>query len=48
MDSSAKILTAAERQTLATIAERIFPQTDTSGAVEIGALDYIEIALAGE
>ena len=33
---------------LAAIAERIFPKTDTPGAVEIGAVNYIEIALAGD
>jgi gluconate 2-dehydrogenase gamma chain len=33
---------------LAAIAERIFPTTDTPGAVEIGAVNYIEIALAGD
>jgi len=37
-----------EALTLAAIAERIFPKTDTPGAVEIGALNYIEIALAGD
>jgi gluconate 2-dehydrogenase gamma chain len=43
-----KVLSAAEEQILAAIAERIFPKTDTPGAVEIGALDYIQIALAGD
>jgi|GEM_PF-713366 len=33
---------------LSTVAERIFPKTDTPGAVEIGAVNYIEIALAGD
>ena len=42
------VLTAAEAETLASIAERIFPTTDTPGAVEIGALRYIDIALAGD
>jgi gluconate 2-dehydrogenase gamma chain len=42
------VLTPAEVKTLAAIAERIFPKTDTPGAVEIGALDYIDIALAGD
>ena len=48
MDSNVKILTNLERRTLEAIAERIFPKTDTPGAVEIGAVDYIEIALAGD
>jgi len=43
-----KTLTPAELETLAAIADRIFPRTDTPGAVEIGAVDYIEIALAGD
>ena len=49
-DNSAgiKVLTPAEVETLAAIAERIFPKTDTPGAVEIGAINYIEIALAGD
>ncbi|MBM4299077.1 MAG: gluconate 2-dehydrogenase subunit 3 family protein [Deltaproteobacteria bacterium] len=37
-----------ESELLAAIAERIFPTTDTPGAVEIGAVDYLEIALAGD
>jgi gluconate 2-dehydrogenase gamma chain len=41
-------LNSSEREILAAIAERIFPQTETPGAVEIGALDYIQIALAGD
>ena len=48
MDSNAKILTNLERRTLEAIAERIFPKTDSPGAVEIGAVDYIETALAGD
>ena len=42
------ILTANERKTLEAIANRIFPPTDSPGAVEIGAVRYIEIALAGD
>ena len=42
------VLTPAEAETLAAIAERIFPATDTPGAVQIGAVHYIEIALAGD
>ena len=41
-------LTHEEVLILAAIAERIFPKTDTPGAVEIGAVNYIEIALAGD
>lgn len=48
MDSNVKILTNLERRTLEAVAERIFPQTESPGAVEIGAVDYIEIALAGD
>ena len=48
MDANKTILTAVERKTLAAVAERIFPKTDTPGAVEIGAVNYIEIALAGD
>jgi len=42
------VLTSKEIEILAAVAERIFPKTDTPGAVEIGALDYIQIALAGD
>jgi gluconate 2-dehydrogenase gamma chain len=37
----------SERRLLEAIADRIFPVTDTPGAAEIGAVTYIEIALAG-
>lgn len=43
-----KALSQREAKILAAIAERIFPATDTPGAVEIGALDYIERALQGD
>lgn len=42
------VLAPGEAETLAAIAERIFPTTDTPGAVEIGSLRYIDIALAGD
>ena len=42
------VLTHEEGLVLAAIAERIFPKTDTPGAVEIGAVDYIDVALAGD
>ena len=45
---AAKVLTPNQTRTLAAIAERIFPKTDTPGAVEIGVLNYIAIALAGD
>ena len=48
MDSNPKILSNLERRTLEAVAERIFPKTDSPGAVEIGAVNYIEIALAGD
>ncbi len=43
-----KALSHEEGLILTAIAERIFPKTDTPGAVEIGAVNYIEIALAGD
>jgi len=43
-----KVLREDEALILEVIAERIFPRTDTPGAVEIGALDYIDLALAGD
>src|SRR2546428_5869352 len=45
---SSKVLTRTEARILEAIAERIFPKTDMSGAVEAGALDYINLALAGD
>ncbi|HUK42371.1 MAG TPA: gluconate 2-dehydrogenase subunit 3 family protein, partial [Candidatus Acidoferrales bacterium] len=45
---SLKILTPTEARTLEAIADRIFPATETPGAVEAGALDYIDRALAGD
>jgi hypothetical protein len=44
---SSRVLAKAEARILATVADRIFPATDTPGAREAGALDYIDIALAG-
>jgi gluconate 2-dehydrogenase gamma chain len=46
--ASLKVLSDEEAVTLAAIAGRIFPKTDTPGAVEIGAVNYIDIALAGD
>jgi gluconate 2-dehydrogenase gamma chain len=46
--ASLKVLSEEEAVTLAAIAGRIFPKTDTPGAVEIGAVNYIDIALAGD
>jgi hypothetical protein len=40
-------LSKREQATLAAIADRIFPPTDTPGAVQAGAMDYILQALAG-
>jgi gluconate 2-dehydrogenase gamma chain len=48
MKSAKRILNRNQERTLAAIAERIFPATDTPGALEIGAVKYIEIALAGD
>jgi len=41
------ILSTEQRACLAAMAERIFPRTDTPGALEVGAVKYIEEALAG-
>lgn len=41
------ILTRPQTAILAAVAERIFPRTETPGALEAGALDYICIALRG-
>ena len=46
--NGANVLAAEEIKTLSAIADRIFPKTDTPGAVEIGAIRYIEIALGGD
>ena len=43
-----KVLTRKEVEILEALADRIFPKTDTPGAVEIGAVEYIDIALAGD
>jgi gluconate 2-dehydrogenase gamma chain len=48
MKESKKPITLNEKRMLAAIADRIFPATDTPGAVEIGAVEYIETALAGD
>ena len=45
---SRNVLTADESKILAAVADRIFPRTETPGAVEIGALQYIEVALTGD
>ncbi len=42
-----RALSAFEKRTLTAIASRIFPLTDTAGAVEAGAVEYILIALGG-
>lgn len=43
-----KALSDDELMILTAVAERIFPKTETPGAVEIGAVNYIEIALMGD
>ncbi len=45
---SSKALSETALRTLERIAERIFPSTDTPGASECGAVDYVKIALAGD
>jgi Gluconate 2-dehydrogenase subunit 3 len=47
MNQNRTLLTFREERTLAAIADRIFPATDTPGAVEAGAVDYILLALRG-
>ena len=47
MDEIRNSLTEDEERTLTAIAERIFPATDTPGAVDAGAVDYILLALGG-
>jgi gluconate 2-dehydrogenase gamma chain len=44
----AKKLSKADLKILVDIADRIFPMTDTPGALECGAVDYITIALGGD
>jgi hypothetical protein len=46
-EKSARGLTSRQRATLAAVADRIFPPTETPGAVQAGAVDYIVQALAG-
>jgi gluconate 2-dehydrogenase gamma chain len=46
--SAFKVFTQIEAEILEAIAEQIFPATDTAGAVEIGAVRYIDIALGGD
>ena len=46
--SQRTILTRDEARTLEAIADRIFPATDSPGAVEAGAVEYIDRALAGD
>jgi gluconate 2-dehydrogenase gamma chain len=43
-----KVLTPNEARVLEAIADRIFPLTDTPGAVEAGAVNYIDRALSGD
>jgi gluconate 2-dehydrogenase gamma chain len=41
-------LSETELRILECIAERIFPQTETPGALECGAVDYIQVGLDGD
>jgi gluconate 2-dehydrogenase gamma chain len=43
-----RVLSKDEAETLELIADRIFPKTATPGAVEIGAINYIDLALAAD
>ena len=45
---SFKVLNPAEARILEAIADRIFPATETPGAVEAGAVNYVDQALAGD
>jgi len=45
---SLRVLSQDETEILELIADRIFPKTATPGAVEIGVINYIDIALAGD
>jgi gluconate 2-dehydrogenase gamma chain len=45
---SRNLFTLTQTKTLQAVAERIFPQTDTPGALEAGALDYLTQALKGD
>jgi len=47
-DKKTHVLAHDEHLLLCAAAERIFPVTDSPGAVQIGAVDYIETALAGD
>ena len=44
----AKTLSKADLKILVAIADRIFPKTDTPGALGCGAVDYITTALVGD
>jgi len=41
-------LSQSQLRILERVADRIFPKTDTPGALECGAVDYIQTALAGD
>lgn len=45
---SPNIFTPSQTKILEAIAERIFPKTDTAGALEAGALDYLTLALSAD
>lgn len=47
LTTASRALTAAEYKTIEAMAGRIVPATDTPGAIEAGAADYIDLALAG-
>jgi len=46
-NGSRKIITQNQARLLEAVAARIFPATDTPGAIEAGAITYIERALEG-
>lgn len=46
LDDRPRILAADERATISAIADAIIPRSETPGALEIGAPDFIELLLA--
>ena len=42
-----KVLSAAEAVGLGAVADQVFPPTDTPGAVDIGAVRFMDVALGG-
>lgn len=47
MESSSELFGSEELRCLEAVVARIFPTTDTPGAIEAGAVDYVLLALKG-